>query len=133
MSNKEWAFYLYQNLTSFLEEPQYWFVLTAFIYVFNYYFVAKKIAPENTLLLFLAVVGAFCFNSYGTNTIRAGLALSFVVVGMTYYENIWKSFVFFFIAYNVHHSTAIPIAAFLVANIIANQSFSIIFGLYVLY
>lgn len=57
LSNKEWAFYLYQNLTSFLEEPQYWFVLTAFIYVFNYYFVAKKIAPENTLLLFLAVVG----------------------------------------------------------------------------
>lgn len=33
LSNKEWAFYLYQNLTSFLEEPQYWFVLTAFIYV----------------------------------------------------------------------------------------------------
>ncbi len=76
LSNKEWAFYLYQNLTSFLGEPQYWFILTAFIYVFNYYVVAKRIASESTLLLFLAIVGGFCFNSYGTNTIRAGLALS---------------------------------------------------------
>lgn len=99
-------------MTSFLGEPQYWFILTAFIYVFNYYVVAKRIASESTLLLFLAIVGGFCFNSYGTNTIRAGLALSFVVVGLTYYENIWKSLVFFFIAYNIHHSTAIPIAAF---------------------
>lgn len=52
LSNKEWAFYLYQNLTSFLEEPQYWFVLTAFIYVFNYYLWLKDSSGKYSFIVF---------------------------------------------------------------------------------
>lgn len=116
LSGSEWLFYSYQKITSFLKEPQYWLILTAFIYVFNYYIVAKRVATKSVFLLFLAMLGGFCFNAYGTNTIRAGLALSFVLVGLTYYRNIWKTLIFFFIAYNIHHSTVIPIAAFLVVK-----------------
>ncbi|GAB6866666.1 hypothetical protein JCM10556A_33430 [Bacteroides acidifaciens] len=116
LAESEWMFQGYQKVTSFLGEPQYWFVLTALIYVFNNYIVAKRLAPKSVFLLLLAMLGAFCFRGYGVNTIRAGLALSFVLVGLTYYRNIWKVLVFFFIAYHIHHSTAIPIAAFLVAR-----------------
>lgn len=116
LSKSEWLFSTYQIITSFLGEPQYWLILTAFIYVFNNYVVAKRVAPEGSFLMLLAILGSFCFISYGVNTIRAGLALSFVLVGLTYYKNIWKSLLLFFIAYNIHHSTAIPIAAFLVAK-----------------
>lgn len=116
LSRGEWLFSSYQKITSFLGEPQYWFILTAFIYVFNNYVVAKRAAPYSVLILLLTTIGGFGFTSYGTNTIRAGLALSFVLVGMTYYKNIYKYILFFFIAYNIHHSTAIPIAAFLVAR-----------------
>lgn len=112
----EWMFQLYQKITSFLGEPQSWFILTALIYVFNNYVVARRVVPESIFLLLLTMFGGFCFSSYGVNTIRAGFALSFVLVGFTYYQNIWKSLLFFFVAYNIHHSTAIPIAAFLVAK-----------------
>lgn len=116
MAQDEWLFYGYQKITAFLEVPQYWLLLTAFIYVYNYYVVAKRVSPDNVYLMFLAVVGAFCFNSYGTNTIRSGLALSFVCLGFTYYATLWKWFVLFFIAYNIHHSTIIPIVAFIIAR-----------------
>ncbi len=112
----EWIFASYTKVTSFLGDPQYYFLLTAFIYVFNYYFVARRLAPQSIFLLTLAMFGAFMFRAYGVNTIRAGLALSFVLVGFTYYRKLVWSLLFFFIAFNIHHSTAIPIAAFMVAK-----------------
>lgn len=116
LAENEWMFQSYQKVTNFLVDPQYWLIFTAFIYVFNNYIVAKRLAPKSVFLLLLAIVGGFCFRAYGVNTIRAGLALSFVLLGITYYKDIWKSLILFFIAYNIHHSTAIPITAFLVAR-----------------
>ena len=112
----EWLFNSYMKALSFLGDPQYWLLCTAFIYTFNYYIVARRVAPENVYILLLAMVSSFCFIGYGTNTIRAGFALSFVLVGFSYYQNLFQSLLLFFIAYNIHHSTAIPIAAFFVAK-----------------
>ncbi len=112
----EWLFQAYNKVMSFLGNPQDWFLLTAFIYVFNCYFVAKRLVPQSMFLFLLAMFGAFCFRAYAVNTLRAGLALSFVLIGFTYYKKLLWSLFFFFIAYNIHNSTAIPIAAFLVAK-----------------
>lgn len=115
-SKGEWLFYGYMKVTSFLGSPQNWLIVTAFIYTFNYYRASKRITSRNAYLLMLVIVCSFGFSSYGTNTIRAGLALSFVFLGLTYIEEKWKWVLYFFIAYNIHHSTAIPIAAVLLAK-----------------
>lgn len=112
----EWLFNSYMKVASFLGKPQNWLSLTAFIYTFNYYNGAKRITIQNVYLLMLVIISAFCFSGYGTNTIRAGLALSFVFLGLTYIEEKWKWMIYFFIAFNIHHSTAIPMAAALVAK-----------------
>lgn len=112
----EWIFGSYQKIFGFLGNAQYWFILTSIIYVCNYFWAAKRLVPYSIFLMIVTILGSFSFIFYGVNTIRAGLALSYVLVGITYYKHMWKCLLLFFIAFNIHNSTAIPIAAFLVAK-----------------
>lgn len=84
------------------------FVAIALIYVGNYLLAAKKLVRHNVYWLFIGVVLSFGFVSYGLNTLRAGLALSFLVLGLSRYPSLWRMAVFMFIAYTIHHSTIIP-------------------------
>lgn len=126
-TNKEWLFYGYMKFTNFLENPQLWLILTASIYVFNYYAAAKRIAPKNVYLLMLLIICAFSFRGYGTNTIRAGLALSFVFWGLAHITEKWKWLIYFFIAFNIHHSTTIPIFAALISKYLPQTKYSYYF------
>ena len=112
----EWVFQSWMHFMSFLGDSQYWLICTALIYAFNYYVVAKRVAPKHVFLMLVTMFTSFGFVTYGTNTIRAGFALSFVLIAMTYYEKMAVSLLILFLAYNIHHSTAIPMGAFLLAR-----------------
>ncbi len=99
------------NITS------YWgmFFVTAFIYVRNYYVTAKRLVPEQTFILFLMMLNAFMFYAYGTNTTRAGFAVSFILLGMTQQKMI-SQLLLLAIGVLCHFSMIIPALAFLIAK-----------------
>lgn len=73
----------------------------------------RRLAPNNILVMLLFCLGAFSFFTYGTNGIRNGLACSIVLVFLSYIQGNKKekiaAIVLAFIAYNIHHTTALPI------------------------
>lgn len=73
----------------------------------------KRFTPNNVLFSIAMCLGALSFFSYGTNGIRNGLACSLLLLMFSYLvgnrRNQIIALFISFIAYNIHHSTALPI------------------------
>lgn len=73
----------------------------------------KRLTPNNVLVTLLFCMGAFSFYSYGVNGIRNGLACSVTLVSLSYMMGNKKdkiiAGVLAFVAYNIHHTTGLPI------------------------
>lgn len=105
---KEYGFaFINWGLGKFLNMEQY-FIAIALMYVGNYFLATKKFVQDNAYWLFLGIALSFGFVSYSVNTLRAGLALSFLVLGLSKYPSLWRIGIYMFIAYTIHHSTIIP-------------------------
>lgn len=100
-------YYLSLILGKFLNVKQY-FVAVAAIYLFNYYYAIRKLVQAKAYWLVIAVVISMGFTSYSVNTMRAGLALSFIVLSFAFYPSKWKMLACLFVASIIHHSAAIP-------------------------
>lgn len=94
-------------LSRFLTVQQFFLALT-FIYLTNYYIAIKKIVKRNIYWLFLIVTLSMGFISYNLNTMRAGLAISFMILGLSLYKSKLKLAICLIIAVSVHTSTIIP-------------------------
>ena len=116
--NSDW---LFNNL-------MYWFaskgfdVMWFFLFVEIFYIVpmaiaCKRLSSNNYVILLLFCFSAFSFFTYGTNGIRNGMACSLVILAITYLQGNKRDKiicgVLCFLAYNIHHSTALPILAML--------------------
>lgn len=95
------------TLGRFLDVNQY-FVAIATIYVGNYFIAIKRICRRQVYWLLLAAVLSMGFVSYNTNTMRAGLALSFVMLALSMYPSKIKMLVCMAIAASIHNSSLIP-------------------------
>ena len=113
---KDFIFNLYVKLCSGIMNYSWWFLLTALIYCLNYYKSACKIAPQNSFILMLMFCTAFMFYNYGTNTIRAGFAVSFILLALAYYETTVKFYLFLLIGVGCHFSMLIPAAAMIASR-----------------
>lgn len=92
----------------FLDYQQY-FIAIALIYITNYIIAIKRLVGKKSIWLFTAVILSMGFTSYSINTMRAGLALSFLVLGTSFYPIKRKMLVFLILALSIHFSTIIPI------------------------
>lgn len=101
-------------LRMFLDVKQYFLVLT-FIYLTNYYIAISKIASTKSLWLTVVVITSFGFTSYILNTMRAGLALSFIVLSISYYPTKRKMLYCMLIAVSIHMSSIIPALMILIS------------------
>jgi len=114
--NSDWLF----------NQLMYWFaskgydVMWFFLFVEVFYIVpmviaCKRLSSNNFVLLLLFCFSAYSFYSYSVNGIRNGMACSLVILATTYLQgNKWDKIVcgvLCFLAYNIHHSTALPIIA----------------------
>lgn len=108
---RETLFYAYQFFSAKIMKYQGWFILTATIYVGNYYWAARRLSKDYAFVLLLMMLCYFQFYSYGTNTIRAGLASSFVLLGITFVQRPVVMIALLAIASCIHTSMLIPIAA----------------------
>ncbi len=93
-----------------------YFVIIASLYVGLYLFAIYRLSRHNSYWLFVAVAVSFGYTSYGYNTLRAGLAIAFILVGISYYFNIKKMALFLFLGVSTHFSMIIPVSALLVSR-----------------
>ena len=91
------------------------FLLCAVIYCSTLFLMSKKIGNKFSGIYFLMIVSSFSFVAYGTNVIRNGFALSFVLLACTFYREKLKMIILFIIALLFHMSAALPIMCFFVS------------------
>lgn len=114
---------LFQSFTKlcseFLDLKNYFFVI-ALLYTLPCYLFSKKYAGKFWFFMFFMFVGSFSFWPFGTNGLRNGLATSFFIWGLCYYDKKPVMYSFFVAAFGFHNSMIIPILAFLVATLYKN-------------
>lgn len=87
-----------------------WFFLICFtIYIAPIYIALKKWFQSNWIWPFALIVSLFSFYAFGVNGIRNGMATSIFILGLSYRGP--TRWLLFLIAFNVHSSLALPIAA----------------------
>lgn len=101
----QWLNYI---LSRYLDVTQY-FIAIAGIYLFNYFFAIRKFCKQNVYWMLVAVILSMGFISYNTNTMRAGLAISFIVLGLSQFPSKLRMAICFLISYSIHGSMIIPI------------------------
>ncbi len=109
-------FYYYIKFAGSILSPSAWMYLTAFIYTFNNFVFSKKIGGSYLYPVFLMFITGFFFYAYGVNTIRAGLAISFLLLALAYYDKLIYFVIFLLIAINIHFSMIIPVTAILLSK-----------------
>lgn len=98
-----------------INEVGYFFIIATFYVFANRYFCLKQSLNSN--YLFVAVVMFMGFYAYGVNTIRAGVALSILLIAITKLDSSkWLFIVIAIGAILVHKSIVIPAIAFLIAS-----------------
>ena len=116
--NSEWIFsYMMYWFANRGYDVMWFFLLVEIFYILPMVIACKRLSSNNFVLLLLFCFSAYSFFSYGTNGIRNGMACSLVILAMTYLQGNKRDKiicgVLCFLAYNIHHSTALPIIAML--------------------
>ena len=109
-------FGIYQWICGAALNYQSWFVLTALIYVGNHYLLSRRLGNRYDFPLFLMFCTGFLFYSYGTNTLRAGLAASFLLLALVHREKISLFIICLLVAINIHFSMALPALCMVIAR-----------------
>lgn len=116
-------FAIYQFFSSKIMNYVGWFYLTATIYVMNYYVAARRLSGEYAFVLFLMMLCTFQFVGYGSNTIRAGFAASFIMLGISFYQKTWLMLIILALASQIHSSMLLPVFMLLLSLRIKNNKF----------
>lgn len=115
--SKEWLFEWLMYHCSQVMDVHSFFLLIEILYVLPVLWACKKLVPNHALLMFVVCMGAFSFFSYGTNGIRNGIACSLIIAALACaYGNMREKIIggiLAFLAFNIHRSTALPIACIL--------------------
>jgi hypothetical protein len=106
------GFEYFMKYTSKIIDIVSFFVLCAFLYVYSHYLMTKRIFKQYWYYAFLILVCSFSFWSYGTNGLRNGLALSFVLLAFSYDKNKKVAFLIAFLAVSFHKSSLLPLFAY---------------------
>lgn len=106
---------LSQMIYSFTDLDGYFWAI-AFIYISLYWWASKRLSKGRIFWMLLAVTMSFGFIAYGTNTLRAGLAIALLLLGITYYDKKVPLAVCLALSLSLHMSMIIPISMFLVSK-----------------
>lgn len=122
--SSDWLFYWVMEKASRIMNVQSFFLIIEFFYVIPMVWACKRLVPKNAALAILFCFGAFSFFTYGTNGIRNGMACSLILLALSFISGTKKekimAGVLCFCAYNVHHSTALPILCMTLAYFYRN-------------
>lgn len=89
------------------------FFLCATLYVIPVFYLSKKWFKEYWFYCFLILVVSFSFWAYGTNGIRNGLATSFFLLALTFYDKKIVLFSIMLLASSFHKTMLLPSLAYI--------------------
>lgn len=128
-SGGEWVFSLFMYWCSQRMSVNMFFLLVEIGYVAPLMVACRRLIPNRADVALLFCMSAFSFFTYGVNGIRNGWACSLVILAFSYVRGSNKekilAAVLCFLAYNIHHSTALPILCLLVSPFVRNIRFAI--------
>lgn len=108
---------IFDNLLLFMATsgmPEEWFyILMATVNFGCTYAACRKMFPRDSYIAFLVFAAAFSTFSYCTNGIKAGAAAAVFLLALAYKEEKRKAVFLLFLAYGMHHSMILPIAAYI--------------------
>jgi len=124
-----WRYYV--NLCKFLiDDSTVFFIITSTVYFIGNYLFLKALVPKKYLFYFLLTTFASLgYFSYGVNTMRAGLALSFFLIAFTKRQNIFYFALFCFLAVYIHKSILILVIALILTKYFSNSKLYILIWL----
>lgn len=104
----EIGFQIIKYIFSFFVNATEFMYCMALIYLTNYFIAIKRLVNGQSYWLFIAVVLSMGFVSYNVNTLRAGIAISFLVLGLSLHKLLSKMIICIVLASSIHTSTIIP-------------------------
>lgn len=112
-----WIFYNRVCGVLFGNSIELFYLLTAAVYVGGSFIVGVSLFPKN-YVAYLLVMAAGClgFSNYGTNVIRAGFALSLIIIAYSINCKALYKILLVIVALSIQKSVIIPIFAFLGAR-----------------
>lgn len=115
---KEWFFHWIGVFCKKLSlEASDYLTVIYFGYIFSALWAVKRFIPLNPMLGMLFVWGALSYFSYGINGIRNGLACHILLLAFSFLLDgkLTIGALFCFLAFGIHRSVALPIAAMIAA------------------
>lgn len=129
----EWVWQWFMVMCKSLDLSVEWFfTLVDLVYFLTVLFAVKKFMPENVLLATLFVLSSLMFFTFGVNGIRNGAACHILLLAIAYVfsGNYVVGCLLGAIAFGVHRSVALPIAACVAAlYVLKDVKYSIYFWL----
>lgn len=99
----------------FLPFDLYFYILAA-VYVGGVFMFCQSLSKRYVWIMFVAMLLNFQFVSYGTNTIRAGLASSFVLMAIACRNNKKICWLLLAVAVSMHKSWLLPVCCYLLSR-----------------
>lgn len=103
----------------FVNATEYMFCISL-IYLTNYFMAIRRLVKKQSYWLFVAAVLSMGFTSYNVNTMRSGLAISFLVLGISMYKSRIRMIICLVVAASIHTSTVIPGSIILLCSMYRN-------------
>lgn len=108
-----WIVYNKICVSLFGEHVEYFYILTATLYVGTFLGMGFYLFPKDTIGYFVVMtVGCLGFMNYGTNVIRAGVALSIVLIAVGLKCRMIYKIILLIIALSFQKSVIIPVVAY---------------------
>lgn len=131
--SSEWLFNGLMASCAKVMDVQFFFLIIEIGYVGLMLWACRRLISNNVTVAMLFCFGAFSFFTYGVNGIRNGLACSLMLLAFSYINGKTREKVvagiLSFAAYNIHHSTALPILCMVVSLYYRNTKMIYLFWL----
>lgn len=111
----DYGFYLLMFFSKEYLNIYIFYMLCAILYVVPIYLVCKKYFNEYALFAFIMFVSSMSFWSFGINGVRNGLATSFFLLGIYFYDKKWLLYALIILSLSFHKSLLLSLIAFVVA------------------
>ena len=120
ISERDSLFSIYVYGCSRILDAHLWLLLTGFIYVGNYAIASYSFSKKYGFILFFMFCYGFQFFAYGVNTLRAGLACSFLLLAITQRKHLFTYATLMLVSVGLHNSMALPSLAHLASRFYTN-------------
>lgn len=117
---KDYLFNYFMVFCTKLMDARSFFFLCALLYTIPCYLFSRKYCGSYWYFVLFIFVGSYMFWPFGTNGIRNGLGTSIFILALCYYNRRIIMYSLMGIAFGLHSSLIIPIAAFVISGIYKN-------------